>query len=75
VISHPDNAVLLEYGVGDQEGIELYKVGDEYLIIHTDQINQGYFTQTRFTDPDLLKKYYEAAYGKVVWSKANPHHR
>ena len=70
-----DNAVLLESGVGEQEDVELYRVGDEYLILHTDQINQGYFTQTRFTGLVLLKKYYEAAYGKVVWSRATSHRR
>lgn len=70
-----DNAVLCESGVGDEEGIELYKVEDEYLVLHTDQLNQGYFTEMRSTDLAFLKKCYEAAFGKVVWSKAARHRR
>ena len=63
-----DNAVLRESGVGDEEGIELYQVGDEYVILHTDQVNEGRVMEMRYANLSLLKKAYESVYGKVVWS-------
>jgi uncharacterized LabA/DUF88 family protein len=64
-----DNAVLLQSGVGNEEDIELYQAGDQYVIFHTDRFNEGRFMTIRSTDLRLLKKAYESTYGRVVWSK------
>ena len=46
--------------------VELYRVGDENLLIFIEGVNPGYYYHIRHRDFDLLKKYAEDVFNLLV---------
>ncbi len=64
------DASLIDRGSGIHGEIELYERNGEYIVLHPDENNVGYFLHVRWHDLDTLKRIYESAYGDVQWEHA-----